>query len=75
MPIGPSLPSPMALLFNKLARGLLPKFKRPPMLFDNDESNHTVFNKRQSSIDIHNRSSQKYPVFMHRINCSSAVGR
>ena len=40
--MGPGLPSPTALLFNRPARGLLPIFSRPPVLFDSDESNNTA---------------------------------
>ena len=48
--VGPSLPSLATLLFNRPARGVLPKFIRTPMIFDNDESNHAALIKRQSHV-------------------------
>ena len=56
--IRPSLTSLATLLFSRLARGLLLKFSRPLMLFDNNESNHGAVIKRQPRhIKI-----QKYPI-------------
>ena len=49
-----------ALLFNRPVRGLLPKFIGPPMLFDNDESNHPVLIKRQHHVS-EDRYSQNFP--------------
>ena len=39
-PIGPRLPSLATLLFNRLARSMLQRFSRPPIICDNDERNH-----------------------------------
>ena len=63
-PVGPCLPSLAAQLFNKPARDLLPKFSRPPMLFDNDESTAAPI-KRQLNVgidtDIHENILILYP--------------
>ena len=57
IPLSPWLPSLATLLFKRLARGLLPKFNRPPILCDNDENNYMTFVNRQShayvDADIH----------------------
>ena len=45
-PVGASLLSLAALLFNRLPRCLLPNFSRPPMSFDSNESSHAVLSKR-----------------------------
>ena len=47
-PINPWLPSPATLLFNRLTRGILPKFSRQVMLCDNDERNFIMFLGEQS---------------------------
>ena len=45
--ISPRLPSPVTLLFNRPARGLLPKLNRPPISYDNDaNSNMALVNKQ-----------------------------
>ena len=47
-PIGPSLPRSATLLFNRPARDLLPKFCRPPVVFNNDKNKHATLIKKQS---------------------------
>ena len=50
-PIRPGLPNPATLMFNRLARGILPKFSRPTILCNNDESNLTVLINRQPQLN------------------------
>ena len=72
-PIGHGLLSLVTLLFKRPSRALLPKFRRPPMLFDNNESNHTVLAKSKSFVNIYSYS-QKYSMLTNRINCSANMG-
>ena len=60
--IDQSLPSLLTLLFNRSARGLLPKFIRLTKLFNNDENNHTALIKKQSHANIYT-DMQKIPIF------------
>ena len=47
-PTEPKLPSPVTLLFSRLAKGLLPKFNRPCMFFGYDDDEHyTALTKKQ----------------------------
>ena len=41
-PISPGLLSLAMLMFKRPSRGLLLRLSRPPLLHDNDESNHTA---------------------------------
>ena len=45
-PISPLLSSPAMLMFNRLARGLLPRFSTLSIQCDNDESHQTVLQDR-----------------------------
>ena len=47
IPISPRLQSLATLLFNRPARGILPKFSILPVLCDNNENNHIVLVNRQ----------------------------
>ena len=44
-PLGPRLPCPATLLFNRPARSLLLKLNRPPVLFDKDEIHYGALKK------------------------------
>ena len=46
--ISPRLPSLAELLFNRLMRGILLRFNRQPIMYDNDESNLSVLIERQA---------------------------
>ena len=46
-PVSSRLPSPAILMFDRLARGLLPRFNRPPITCDNNKSNHATLKSRQ----------------------------
>ena len=50
-PISPRIQRWATLLFNRSARGLLPKLIRTPMLFDNNEKSHTAIVNRQPHIN------------------------
>ena len=56
--IGSGLPSLGTLLFNRPARGSLLKFSLSPVLFNNDESNHTAFINRQVYVNIDNTGTK-----------------
>ena len=43
--LSPGLLNLVMLLFNRLARGLLPRFSRPPIMCYNDVTNHTALKK------------------------------
>ena len=47
-PVSPRLPIPATLLFNRLARGLLPRFSGPTIICDNDDINHAALTNSQS---------------------------
>ena len=47
-PVRPTLPIPVMLLFNKLARGLLPRSRRWSIMCDNNECNPAVLYNRQA---------------------------
>ena len=49
-PIIPKIPSLATILFNRLVKGLLPRISSPPIMFDNDESNHAAVKKEPSSL-------------------------
>ena len=46
-PVNPKVPNPATLLFNRPARGLLPRLSRTPIIYDNNESNHDALKRRQ----------------------------
>ena len=45
--ISPRLPSPVTLLFNGPSRGKLPRFSRPPIIYNNVEDNPAMPIQRQ----------------------------
>ena len=45
------LKSPATVLFTRMPRGLLTNFTRPPVIFDNDENNHTNLMNRQPNVN------------------------
>ena len=45
--IGPGLPCPVTLLFNRPVRGVLPKFIRTSMVLNNDTNYQTTTIRRQ----------------------------
>ena len=45
--LSPELPIPAMLPFNRLVRGLLPRYSRLPTMCSNDESNHGTLRRRQ----------------------------
>ena len=60
-PLGPRLLKPTMLIFNRLARDLLPMFSRLPMLFDDDDNNDTVDIKRQFLVNIPKDTHENVP--------------
>ena len=49
-PISPGLLILAILLFNRMSRGILPIFSRPPIVCDNDETNYTALENRQPHV-------------------------
>ena len=50
-PVNPRLPSPVTILFNRLARGLLPTFSRHLIMCDNNDNNCVVLRHMQPQWD------------------------
>ena len=50
-PLGQGLPSPATLLFNHLARGIIPVMDRPSINIDNDDEHHQTLMHWQGKND------------------------
>ena len=51
MLIGPGLPSPAALMFNRPVRGQIPKLTRPLILFDHNDDHYAAPIEKQQNTE------------------------
>ena len=63
--VGPGLPNPAVILFNRPIQGILPKIKRAQIFYDYDNHHYTTFKKGQDVNDKNKDASeiiQLYPL-------------
>ena len=74
MPLGQSLPSPVTMLFNHPARGIMPVINRLPLSTDNDDEHYGVLTSRQDKNDQDN-DTLKNLISSNKVYCSSPMRR